>query len=143
MKTDEGSGLPDLCSEAPWRVSLVVSWIGPDLLCRIHGGTEHVGAIALGRWDGRRAHVDELTAGRHREGPLARMVADRLCRASRTTVVCLAGIHYDGIDKEQIEDILQEAQALLARAARQLEDVRTARKLAASGALLSRRSLRQ
>lgn len=138
VKTDRDADLPNLCSKTPWRVSLVVERIGPDLLCRVHGGTEHVGAVTLGHWEGGRARVEELVVGRHKEGPLARIVAHRLCRASQSTVVCIAGIHYDNIDSRQIEEISQQVQALSVRAASQLEDMRITQALTASGAMFER-----
>ncbi len=114
-------------SGAPWHICMDVKWVGPDLLCRVHGGAEHVGAVALGQWDGRCSHVDTLPVGPHKEGPLATFVARKLCRASQGTVTCLAGIHFDRISKTDIEEICGEVHTLTARAVRRLEGPRMAR----------------
>jgi hypothetical protein len=94
---------------------LTIERVGPDLVCRLHGGAEHVGAVALGWWDGTTVRVSQLAAGSHKEGPLAVSVAEQLCRASRANVTCVAGIHYDGLSSAQIEAICEEAYALSAR----------------------------
>ena len=107
-------------SGAPWHLVLVVERIGPDVFCRLHGGSEHLGALALAHWNGRRVHVESLSAGRHKEGPLASLVARQLCHAAQATVACIAGIHFEGVDKEQIEEIVEAARALSARAAGRL-----------------------
>ncbi len=138
MKNKEEANLISLNSEAPWHLSLIVERIGDDLLCRVHGGAEHVGVVALGRWDGQRACVDKITVGEHKEGELATVVAHQLCRAGQTTVVCLVGIHFDGINREQIEEICDAVHTLSARASCQLEDLRIAEGLMASDGMFSR-----
>ncbi len=120
MTSRDQSECINLCSGAPWNISLVVERIGTDLLCRIHGGVEHVGAVAVGHWDGSQAHVEMLAVGRHKEGALVATAAHKLSRASKTTVVCVAGIHYDEIEKNQIDEILGEVDTLTADAVREL-----------------------
>jgi len=115
MAQDDAEHLEVLESGPPWNLSLTIERVGPDLLCRLHGGAQHVGAVALGWWDGTTVRVSELAAGSHKEGPLAVFVAEQLCRASRVTVTCIAGIHYDGLSAPEIEVICEEAYALSAR----------------------------
>ena len=109
-------------SGPPWNLSLTIERSGPDLVCHLLGGAHHVGAVALGWWDGTAVRISHLSAGTHREGPLATQVAERLCRASRATVTCVAGIHFDDLEPAQIEAICREADALSARAAESVEE---------------------
>jgi len=39
----------------------------------------------------------------------------------RGTVVCIAGIHFDGIDRAQIDEIVRTANELTCRAAAEIE----------------------
>ena len=117
MPQDDASSLEILESGPPWNLSLTIERIGSDLMCRLHGGTQHVGAVALGWWDDPTARVSHLAAGRHKDGPLATFVAEQLCRATRASVTCIAGIHYDGLEPSQIEAICEEVHTLSARAA--------------------------
>ena len=96
--------------------------IGPDLLCRIHGGDTHVGAVALSEWQDGWAATDCLVAAGHREDKIAIHNAHQLCGASRRRVVCLCGIHFDGINKTEIDEISQSAFALARNAAMIVED---------------------
>ncbi len=99
-----------------------VEAIGPDLLCRIHGGDTHVGAVALSEWHDGRAATECLVAEGHREDKIAIHSAHKLCGASQSRVVCLCGIHFDGINKTEIDEISQSAFALARNAAMIVED---------------------
>jgi len=95
--------LVELTSGPPWHLSCTVESIGPDGLCRIHGGDAHVGAVVLARG--------------HKEEPIATHAALVLCRARRWSVVCVAGIHFDEINRAQIEEISRTANELANRTA--------------------------
>lgn len=117
-----------LCSGPPWNLVLKTEQVGPDILCSLHGGAEHIGAAAVAHWNGRRAYCSgNLVVERHKEGPLATEVAHQVCQATHTTVACLAGIHYDGISSSEIRAIESEARRLASKVARQLADQRIRR----------------
>lgn len=122
MPQDDADCVETLDSGPPWNLSLTIERIGSDLMCRLHGGSQHVGATALGWWDGPTTRVSHLAAGRHKEGPLAAFVAEQLCRATRATVTCIAGIHYDGLEASQIKAICEEVHTLSTRAAECVTD---------------------
>jgi hypothetical protein len=111
-------------SDDAWNLVCSVEAIGPDLLCRIHGGVTHIGAVALAEWKDGRATTECLVAGDHREDKIAIHGARRLCDASRRRVVCLSGIHFDGITRVEIDGISQSAFELARRAARMVESRR-------------------
>jgi hypothetical protein len=106
-----------LTSGPPWHLSCTVESIGPDGLCRIHGGDVHVGAVVLAQWVDGRAVARPLVVRGHKEEPIATHAALELCRARRWSVVCVAGIHFDDIDRAQIEEISRTANDLARRAA--------------------------
>lgn len=123
-----------LRSQPPLELELSVEEAGSDLVCRIHGGRAHVGAVALARWSGVRAETSSLTVAGHREAEIAELAARRLCRSARTTVAALAGIHFDSLERAELDPVIQAAGALVRRAARLLEDRRLAAELRASEA---------
>ena len=44
----------ELRSDDSWNLVCSIETVGPDLLCRIHGGDKHIGAVALAEWKDRR-----------------------------------------------------------------------------------------
>ena len=111
-------------------VRLVLDALGRDLLLRITGGEAHVGAVAVAvpADAGRSApRVRDLVAGRHREGPLARAAAERICLASGCSVAVVAGIHYDGATRAEIDVIVENVDRGVSRMVERLgEDPRGA-----------------
>jgi 2-iminoacetate synthase len=128
MRTDDSlksdSRAIDLVSGDRWRLRCRVERVGDDLLCTLKGGDEHVGAVALAQWQSGRARTECLIVGRHREKELALHTAHRLCKASRRSAVCVAGIHFDDLEAEEIREITDTANRLIKRAARWIEDQR-------------------
>ena len=122
----------ELYSDDSWNLECTVEAVGTDLLCRIHGGETHVGAVALAEWKAGRASTSCLVASGHREDKIAIHSAHKLCGASRRQVVGLCGIHFDGITKNDIDEISQSAFALAKRAAKIVADQRLRADVAAS-----------
>ena len=118
------SVLVRLTSGPPWYLSCTVESIGPDCLCRIDGGDRHVGAVALSQWRPEGAVVELLTVRGHKEQAIAADAARVLCTAGRRSVVCIAGIHFDGIARAQIEEIVRSVHELTRLAAREIESRR-------------------
>ena len=139
MIADDASGVAvRVCSGEPWRLSLTAQWVGSDLVCRIHGGVEHIGAVAVAQWDGAKAKVTgKGIVDGHREGPIATVAAHQLSRAARTTVTCLAGIHFDELSAAQVKSVESAAYDLIASASQQLDDLRIARDLQRTNCPLS------
>ncbi len=107
-------------SGPPWDISCTVEQVGSDYVCHIHGGDWHVGAVALAQWRDDRAEAECLIVGIHKEKDIAVYAATQLCSATRRSAVCIAGIHFDGITKDDIQDISSAANQLAAHAARRL-----------------------
>ena len=127
-----------LTSDGPHALTFSVERAGRDLLCRVHGGEVHIGATALSEWRGGRAHTQCLSAEGHREDAIARHAAHTLCAAVRCTVTCVAGIHFDGISRADIDLISANAYALARRAAESLRDERLLAELTSAGGTYDR-----
>ncbi len=122
-----------LTSEGPHALTFTVERAGRDLLCRVHGGEVHIGATALSEWRDGRAHTRCLSVEGHKEEAIARHAAHTLCGAVRCTVACVAGIHFDGISRADIEAISAAAYALARQAAESLRDERLLAELSPVG----------
>ena len=127
----------ELISAEPWKIRCRVEAVGRDLLCRVHGGDVHVGAVARAQWKDGRVVTDCLVVEGHREDRIARHAAHKLCEASRRSVVCIAGIHFDRLERSAIDAISAAAYDLAVRAARRVADRRLTH-AAATSPLLGR-----
>jgi hypothetical protein len=132
-----------LTSGDPWRIALSVSQVGPDFLCRIHGGDRHIGAVALSEWAADRPSTGCLSATGHKEQAIATDAAHRLCAATRRTVTCVAGIHFDALTRAEIDEISEAAYDLTARAARELADRRMRDRLESEAPAIAQREDRE
>jgi len=111
-----------LTSDGSHQLNLTVELAGRDLVCRVLGGEAHVGCVALAEWSDDRPRTRSLVAEGHREEAIARHAAHALCGATRRTVACVAGIHFDAVSREEIESISRAAYALAREAAARLKD---------------------
>lgn len=125
-------------SGPPWHLECEVARIGNDYLCRIRGGDRHIGAIALSQWGPNRATTKCLGVSGHKERGLAAHAAHTICAATRHSVSCIAGIHYDTVSRTEIDEIVQAAHGLVRQVAGRLEHQRLERALDAPGCLLTR-----
>jgi 2-iminoacetate synthase len=117
---------------------MTVERAGRDLLCLVHGGEAHVGSVALSEWRHGRAHTRCLSGEGHREEAIARHAAHTLCVAARCGVAGVAGIHFDGISRGEIEAISSACYSLARRAGEVLRDERIAAELAVPGGIYER-----
>ena len=88
-----------------------VTRVGHDLVIVVGGGSEpHVGSLVLAQphasfADPRRSSVSisVLTIPPHKEEPVARCIAEAVCRTFGRVTVVTAGIHEENLDPEGIE----------------------------------------
>lgn len=105
-------------------------FIGKDLLICLQGGERpHIGCTvqavphpSIDGSDGVHASSSVLNLPGHRDEVPCRKLAERLCRAFGTVVVCMGGIHIDGITAEQIAEILEAADRLGDRLERRIRE---------------------
>jgi len=98
-----------LLSRTSGRLSVALRAIdvGGDLVVIITGGKAHVGAAAVGITCGGLASSSVVTVPAHREDRVAKGAAEKLAKALDRSVVVVAGIHYDAITKEEIDEALR------------------------------------
>lgn len=101
-------------------VAITATPIGGDLLVAITGGRAHIGATAVGIRTGGPATASVITTPAHREDRVAAPAAEKLAKRLDRTVVVVAGIHYDGITKEEIEATLKLCDGLVEALAAEL-----------------------
>jgi hypothetical protein len=99
--------------------------IGDDLVICLWGGTgPHVGAVALAQ--PRPSIADHLATSStcsvltllgHKEDVVAKLVAERVSADSNRNVVVAAGIHWDNIGEEAIDEVVQNCERLAERIA--------------------------
>jgi gallate decarboxylase subunit D len=92
---------------------------GKDVIVTITGGVAHVGAVAIGQARPSLRDPTSLSASSsvycvvgHKEDMLAKRAADRLAARLGSTVVVVAGIHWDALTADDIQRIDQNATVL-------------------------------
>lgn len=130
----------NFCEESgpPWHLSCSVKQVGADYVCFLHGGDWHVGAVALSQHGSGRAITRSLVVGGHKEEEMAIEASHRLCRAGHSSVVVIAGIHFESLDKQEIEEITSSISRLTARAAEAIRDRRLRNCLKEPGGVYAR-----
>jgi len=88
-------------------ISLRAIDVGSDLLVIITGGKAHIGAAAVGVTCGGLASSSVISVPAHREDRVVKGAAEKLAKALNRSVVAVAGIHYDDITKEEIDETLR------------------------------------
>jgi hypothetical protein len=96
---------------------VLIAWVhevGDDVVVAIAGGDRpHVGCVVLavpnpGRGPtGFSPTSSVLTIPPHKEEPIARAVAERVCSRLGRVTVATAGVHEDGLDRAGIETYLR------------------------------------
>jgi len=121
----------DLSSEGGrYQIHATALLIGDDLLVAIWGGTKpHIGAVAVALPRPSIAHL-QITSSTssvftllgHKEDEVVKMVSEHLSARLEKNVVVTAGIHWDHLAKEAIEEILHHCQELADEICARLSD---------------------
>lgn len=112
--------------ESGFRIEACIQRLGNDLLLSIWGGAAHIGAVAMAQSRPSIADPNRLSASAsvfcyvgHKEDDLAKKVAERLAAALDSKVVVVAGIHWDHLEPQGIEQIVKNVFALVDRVVQQ------------------------
>jgi hypothetical protein len=108
-------------SHGVYDLEASVRFIGKDLLVAVWGGERpHVGAVAIAQPRPSLKDPERVSATAsvvcllgHKEDDLAKAVAEILAAAMNTTVVVTAGIHWDNLDAEEINQVLRNSEILV------------------------------
>jgi hypothetical protein len=109
--------------EPSYNLKSQVMSIGDDVLVAIYGGDRpHIGAVSMSqaRPSLRDRSKTSATASTfcypdHKEDVLTKEVSMTLSAALGTNVVVVAGVHYEDIDKEGIELVIENSRKLAQR----------------------------
>ena len=107
--------------EGEYDITAGVRLIGQDVLVAIYGGEKpHIGAVAMAQPrpslkdpDVTSATASVFTYVGHKEDDLAKATAEILAAALKTHVVVTAGIHWDNLTKEGIQQIIHNSKILI------------------------------
>ncbi|RTZ99185.1 MAG: hypothetical protein DSY90_02055 [Deltaproteobacteria bacterium] len=124
VKTESGS----------FDIEARIGWIGNDLLVSIYGGEKpHIGAVAAAhpRPSLKNPAVISATASvicytAHKEDDLAKRAAEILSAILNTRVVVTAGIHWDRLTEEGIEQIVKNSRHLVTLISEKAKSTRAA-----------------
>lgn len=85
----------------------------------IYGGTRpHIGAVSMADPAGK---ITTMEFPGHREGVVAEQWAKALAAAGFCPAVVLAGIHYDGLDRDGIQKVVVATEGMLTDTVEQLK----------------------
>jgi gallate decarboxylase subunit D len=100
--------------KGPFTVDALVGCLGEDLMVILHGGKGHIGAIGMAQprqslQDPKKTSSTSsvFTYPGHKEDMLVKEMSEELSRKLNKKVVVVAGVHWDGLKKREIENILQ------------------------------------
>ena len=107
--------------EGSYDLSASVRLIGRDILVAIWGGEKpHIGAVAVAQPrpslkdpDLTSASASVICLVGHKEDELAKAAAEILAATLNTHVVVTAGIHWDDLDPEGIQRIIENSEVLV------------------------------
>ena len=82
--------------------------IGSDHVLTLTGGEEHIGAVAVGSFDGKSGHASAsvISLPGHRDEGIALDGARRVSEVTKAATVFIVGIHLDNITKDEIDTII-------------------------------------
>jgi hypothetical protein len=93
-----------------WKVNLDSYEMGDDLVLMLKGGEKHhVGAIAMATPYKDTASTSIISAYGHKEGELAKPLAEKVSKNLKKTVVLIAGLHIDKATKEDIQKLIDNS----------------------------------
>ena len=106
-----------------------VDALGPDLLVTLWGGTAHIGALGMAvpraslRDPAERSATSSVfTFPGHKEDVTVKLVSEALSGRLNRNVVVVAGIHWDGLQPDDIRQLMEAFEALKDRIALEVEN---------------------
>ena len=94
------------------NIYLHVLRLGRDLQVICGGGDSHIGAVALAAPESGQVQTRLLALPGHKEDALALRMAQHMAQELHCAVCVSAGIHYDTITREEIQQVEQMVQGL-------------------------------
>lgn len=97
------------------KIGLWVYDMGGDVVVCIFNENAHIGAVAIGEYDHKekRTSTSVITRLGHRDDIVAQKAAYVISKHTRRSSCVITGIHVDDITEEEIQRILENADALV------------------------------
>jgi len=97
------------------KIELFAYHLGNDLIVCIFNENAHLGAVAIGEYDFKeeRASSSVVTRLGHRDDEIAKRAAHLIARQTQKPVCVISGIHLNKITKQEISEILRQADGLV------------------------------
>jgi len=93
-----------------WKVELDSYDMGEGLILTLKGGDKpHIGAVALAVPYKQTSSASLLSVYGHKDGEIAKPIAERIAKALRKTVVVVVGIHLDNATKDDIQKFIDNS----------------------------------
>ncbi len=97
------------------KVNLSAYYMGNDLVLCMYNDSAHIGAVAVGEYDHKehRASTSVITRLGHKDDAIAQEVAHSMAKQTQRSVCAIVGIHIDNATENEINNILDNARALV------------------------------
>ena len=100
--------------DAKTFVNYRLEQLGRDWVLYITGGEAHLGSIACSESDSS-SNVWQITLKNHKEDVIVRNATQRLKAVLPGEILVIGGIHYDQINRRQIQQIVENCELILER----------------------------
>jgi hypothetical protein len=109
--------------KARTKIDLLAYYLGSDLVVCIYNENAHLGAVAIGEYDQRegRASSSVITRLGHRDDEIAKRQAHLIAKRTKKPVCVISGVHLNSITVPEIDEILSQADGLVAELLKVLE----------------------
>ncbi|WP_110932750.1 prenylated flavin chaperone LpdD [Paenibacillus bouchesdurhonensis] len=87
--------------------------VGKDLLLIVSGGDRHIGATSTAYWEQGQVCVETSVVPGHKEHVLSEELALRAAAKLRQTVTLVMGIHYDQLQRDDIDRICEHVSSMM------------------------------
>lgn len=112
-----------------FKISAVLHKMGGDLVVVLEGGRAHIGAIGIAQPRLSLSNPEKMSATSsvytfpgHKEDDIAKTMAQEISRSLGCRAVVVAGLHWDGITPEGIEEVIGICRSLTANIIEEARD---------------------
>ena len=97
-----------------WEVYLDSYEMGDDLVLILKGGEKyHAGAVAMAIPYKKTASTSLISAYGHKDGDVAKPLAEKVAKSLKKTVVLIAGLHIENASKEDIQKLIDNSNKIV------------------------------
>lgn len=98
------------------QILLEIKYVGDDVLIIVGGGNKpHIGCVSISipllslKGDGKQSCTSSVwNMTGHKDEAVCRKLSEAYCKKTGKMVVCTGGIHFDDVQPEQIEELMEK-----------------------------------